>query len=88
MNFLPGGGRGLVGELVGDDPGLLRGVVHEGDGGALAVEVDDGEHAPGEAGGRYALGSKFNCSTENSFDFASAVRCEPLCINLLSIQQL
>ena len=53
--FLPGCGRGLVGELVGDDPGLLRGVVHEGDGGALPVEVDHGEHAPGEARGRDAL---------------------------------
>ena len=55
MIFLPGCGRGLVGELVGDDPGLLRGVVHEGDGGALPVEVDDGEDAPGEARGRDAL---------------------------------
>ena len=62
MNCIPGGGRGLVGQRVGDDPGLLAGVVHESHGGALAVEVDDGEDALGEAGRGDALGS-------NSIDF-------------------
>ena len=63
----------------------LGGVVHEGDGGALAIEVDDGEDAFGEAGRCDALADPVDKEDEVAVRGPGECPTVPLRISVVGI---